>query len=417
MRTHPGSPITGPGLPVEAAPPKLWGVPREVVMLGVVSFLTDVSSEAIFAVLPLFLTSVLGASTVLLGAMEGFADFAASSLDMASGYLSDRLGKRKALAVAGYGLSSISKVVLLFAATAGQVVAFRVVERLGKSVRGAPRDALLSGLAPKETRGRSFGVHKAFDKAGAIVGPLLAYAILARVGQSTEGFHTLFVAAVVPAFASVAVLLFFVREHAGPARTRVPLREALRTLGPGYRHYLISAGLFSLAYFSFAFLMLAANRVGFELKDVVLLYALFNVSFTVLSVPIGLLGDKLGRKAIIASSYLLYAAMCLGFAVVDSKAGVIALFLLYGVFYAIDEGQSKAYLSDLTPQASRATAIGTYGFVTALVYLPASLLAGALWSSGGPALTFGVGAGLALLALAYFLSFGPKGSPATAKAA
>jgi len=398
------------GVPVEAAPPKLWGVPREVVMLGAVSFLTDVSSEAIFAVLPLFLTTVLGASAVLLGAMEGFADFAASSLDMASGYLSDRLGKRKALAVAGYGLSSISKVVLLFAVTAGQVVAFRVVERLGKSIRGAPRDALLSGLAPKETRGRSFGVHKAFDKAGAIVGPLLAYAILARAGQSKEGFHTLFLAAVVPAFASVAVLVFFVREHAGPARPRVPLREALRTLGPGYRHYLVSAGIFSLAYFSFAFLMLAANRVGFELEGVVLLYALFNVSFTLLSVPIGLLGDKLGRKAIIASSYVLYALMCIGFAVVDSKGGVIALFLLYGVFFAIDEGQSKAYLSDLTPEASRATAIGTYGFVTALVYLPASLLAGALWSSGGPVLTFGAGAGIALLALAYFLILSPKGA-------
>ncbi len=400
---------------LEAAPPKLLGVPREVVMLGVVSFLTDVSSEAIFAVLPLFLTTVLGASALLLGAMEGFADFAGSSLDMASGYLSDRLAKRKAIAVAGYGLSSIAKVLLLLATTAGEVFAFRVVERLGKSVRGAPRDALLSGLGPKEKRGASFGVHKAFDKAGAILGPLLAYAILARVGQSKEGFHALFLAAVIPAFASVAVLLFFVREHAGPSRTRVPLREALRTLGPGYRHYLLSAGLFSLAYFSFAFLMLAANRVGFELKDVVLLYALFNVSFTVLSVPIGLLGDRVGRKAIIASSYALYAIMCAGFAVVDSKGGVIALFLLYGVFYAIDEGQSKAYLSDLTPEASRATAIGTYGFVTALVYLPASVLAGALWSSAGPTVTFSVGGGISLLALAYFLIFQPKtgAAPAT----
>ncbi len=343
---------------VEPEAPQRLGVPREVVLLGVVSFLTDVSSEAIFAVLPLFLTSVLGASTVLLGAMEGFSDFAASSLDMASGYLSDRLGKRKSLAVVGYGLSSVAKLVLLVATTAGQVFAFRVVERLGKSIRGAPRDALLSGLGPKEKRGTSFGVHKAFDKAGAILGPLLAYAILSKVGETAEGFHTLFLAAVIPGFASVAVLIFFVREHPGPGRQRVPLREALRTLGPGYRHYLVSAGLFSLAYFSFAFLMLAAARVGFELKDV-----------------------------------------------------VVALFLLYGVFYAIDEGQSKAYLADLTPEASRATAIGTYGFVTALVYLPASLLAGLLWSSAGPAVTFGVGAGLALLALGHFLLFGPKEGP------
>ena len=191
------------------------GATREVVTLGVVSFLTDVSSEAIFAVLPIFLTSVLGAGTLVLGAMEGLADFAASSLDLASGYLSDRLGKRKAIAVLGYGLSSLAKVVLLLAATAGQVLAFRVVERLGKSIRGAPRDALLSGVAPKAKRGASFGLHKAFDKAGAILGPLVAYAILDRYGQSLEGFRTLFAVALVPAFASVAVLVFFVREHAG----------------------------------------------------------------------------------------------------------------------------------------------------------------------------------------------------------
>lgn len=323
-------------------------------MLGVVSFLTDVSSEAIFAVLPFFLTTVLGASPLLLGAMEGVADFAGSSLDLASGYLSDRLGKRKALAVAGYGLSSLAKVLLVLAVTAGQVFAFRVVERLGKSIRGAPRDALLSGLGSKETRGRSFGVHKAFDKAGAILGPLLAYALLSFAGQTAQAFHWLFMAALVPAVASVAVLVFFVKEHAAPAQPRSPLKEALRSLGPGYRHYLISAAIFSLGYFSFAFLMLAANRVGFELKDVVLLYALFNVSFTVLSVPIGRLGDAIGRKAIIASAYVLYAVMCVGFAMVDSKGGVIALFLLYGVFYAIDEGQSKAYLADLTPETSRA---------------------------------------------------------------
>ena len=407
--------MADPVLPSEAKPPQLFGVPREVVMLGVVSFLTDVSSEAIFAVLPLFLTSVLGASTLMLGAMEGSADFAGSSLDMASGYLSDRLAKRKSIAALGYGLSSVAKVVLLLATTATQVFAFRVVERLGKSIRGAPRDALLSGLAPKETRGASFGLHKAFDKAGAIVGPLIAYAILGWTGATREGFRTLFLVAVVPAFASVAVLFFFVREHVGPAHPRIPLREALRTLGPRYRHYLVSAGIFSLAYFSFAFLMLAAARVGFELRDVVLLYALFNVSFTVLSVPIGLLGDRIGRRAIIAISYVVYAVMAVGFALVDSKIGVVALFLLYGVFYAIDEGQSKAYLADLTPEATRATAIGTYGFVTALVYLPASILAGWLWNSAGPAVTFSVGAGIALVALAHFLLFEPKADAPSAE--
>jgi MFS family permease len=387
---------------------KLFGAPRQVVMLGVVSFLTDLSSEAIFAVLPLFLTGVIGASTLALGTMEGLADFSASSLDMASGYLSDRIGKRKGLAVLGYGLSSVAKTVLLIASTAGHVFAFRIVERLGKSIRGAPRDALLAGVAPKEKRGASFGLHKAFDKAGAILGPLVAFALLDHFGQSLASFRKLFLVAIIPAFASVAVLALFVPERKRTAARRVPLREALRTLGPGFRHYLISAGIFSGAYFSYAFLMLAAARAHFESKHVALLYALFNVSFTVLSVPIGRLGDRIGRRTILAVSYGLYALLAVGFALATSKTAVILLFLVYGVFYAIDEGQTKAYIADLVPEKTRATAIGTYGFVTGVIYLPASLVAGVLWKVFGPAVTFGTAAGVALVALAYFLVFQPR---------
>ena len=387
---------------------RLRAVPRAVILLGVVSFLTDLSSEAIFAVLPLFMTGVMGAGPLLLGAMEGVADFAASSLDLASGYASDRLGKRKGLAVLGYGLSSVAKLVLLVAATAGQVFAFRVVERLGKSIRGAPRDALLAGVAPKESRGLSFGVHKAFDKAGAILGPLVAFALLDAYGQSLASFRRLFLVALLPAFASVAVLFFFVPERAGAGPRRIPLRQALATLGPGFRHYLISAGLFSGAYFSYAFIVLAAARAHFEGKHVALLYALLNLSFTVLSVPIGRLGDRIGRRALIAASYGLYGLMALGFMVATSKPAVIALFVVYGVFYAIDEGQTKAYIADLVPDGARATAIGAYGFVTAFVYLPASLLAGALSAAVAPAAAFGVAAGLAFVALGYFLAFRPR---------
>jgi MFS family permease len=298
--------------------------------------------------------------------------------------------------------------VLVVVSTAGQVFAFRVVERLGKSIRGAPRDALLADVATQEKRGASFGLHKAFDKAGAILGPLLAFALLDHFGSSRESFRTLFLVSVVPAFASVAVLVLFVPERKGAAHERMPIREALRTLGPRFRHYLISAGIFSGAYFSYAFLMLAAARAHFESKHVALLYALFNVSFTVLSVPIGKLGDRIGRRAIIAASYGLYALMATGFALTTSKAVVILLFLAYGVFYAIDEGQTKAYITDLVPKESRATAIGTYGFVTALVYLPASLVAGFLWKALGPGFTFGTAACVAVVAAVYFLAFEPR---------
>ena len=191
-------------------------------MLGVVSFLTDVSSKPSSPFCRCFSPRCLGASTLVLGAMEGLADFAASSFDMMSGYLSDRLGKRKSIVVFGYSLSSMAKMVLVLASTAGQVFAFRIIERLGKSIRGAPRDALLAGVSPTERRGVSFGLHKAFDKAGAILGPLLAYALLGQFGQSLGGFRKLFAAAVIPAIAAVAVLVFCVRDHAGPRRPRVP---------------------------------------------------------------------------------------------------------------------------------------------------------------------------------------------------
>ncbi len=383
-------------------------IPVQVVLLGVVSFLTDLSSEAIFAVLPLFLVGVLGASALTVGVMEGLADFAASSLDLASGYLSDRTGRRKPLAVFGYGFSSFAKLILLFVKTVPEVVVFRVVERLGKSIRGAPRDALLAGVSPASRRGLAFGLHKAFDKAGAVIGPLVAYAILSGRPTSAETFHFLFAVAAVPAFVALAVLALTVREAPRTAgRPRPPIRQTLQSAGAPYRRYLISAGLFSLGYSSFAFLLLDANRVGFDAKDVALLYALFNASFTLVSIPLGRLGDAIGRHALIACSYLLYAATMLGLALFTSQATVVLLFILYGCFYAIDEGQTKAFISDLVPDGARATSLGIYGLTTGVLYLPASLIGGALWKWRGPSLTFGFSAVVAAIAFVSFVFSNP----------
>lgn len=382
------------------------GVPPQVVWLGLVSLLTDVSSEMIFAVLPIFLTEVLGATALMLGVMEGLADFAASSLDMAAGFISDRVQKRKPFAVLGYGISTVAKVFLVSASTVFGVVAFRVIERLGKSVRGAPRDAMLASISPGTRRGTSFGLHKAMDKAGAVIGPLVAYAILDRWGRSAAGFRVLFVSALAPAVISVGTLALAVRERAAPARSRFGLRSALGSLGPEYRHYLTSAALFSGAYFSFAFLLLAAGRAGFAPKTVALLYGLHNLAFVVASVPVGRLGDRIGRRAVVAASYALYAAVAIGFATLHSPGAVVALFAAAGIFFAIDEGQTKAYITDLTVAETRATALGVYGFVTALVYLPASILAGLLWRVS-PDLTFGGAAAIATVAMVYFLAFAP----------
>ncbi|HTN77195.1 MAG TPA: MFS transporter [Pirellulaceae bacterium] len=383
-------------------PPSVGRVPLEVIALGIVSFLTDVSSETIFAVLPIYFVAMIGGSTIALGVMEGLADFASSSLDLASGRVSDRTGKRKWLVTFGYALSTLAKSILLLATTAGGVMAFRVIERLGKSIRGAPRDALLAAIAPQKSRGLAFGVHKALDKAGAVVGPMLAYLVLDRFGSTPGTFHGLFLAALIPAVIAVVVLAVFVKDRPVVVKRRVSVRDTLTSLGPRYRAYLAATALFSLGYFSFVFLMLKAQTVGFEVKHQALLYGLFNLVFTIVSIPIGWLGDRVGRRPIVIASYLLYAGMAAGLMLADSPAAVVAMFVIYGVFYAMDEGQAKAYLADLSADENRATAIGIYGFVTGLAYLPASLIAGWLWSYG-PHWTFAFAVGTSLTALAYFL--------------
>ena len=277
---------------------------------------------------------------------------------------------------------------------------FRVVERLGKSFRGPPRDAWISSLADAKNKGYSFGVHKALDKSGAILGPFIAYWILSAYGQTASSFRLMFWIAVAVAALAV-VLILFIKDKPAQPQEKENIFRAYKTLGAGYRHYLYSAGIFSLAYFSFGFLLLKAYSVGFAIKDVVLLYALFNVAFVIVSAPIGKLGDKIGRKRIIASEYVIYFLMALGFIFASSKWHVIALFVLFGIFYAIDEGQSKAYITDLE-QKKRATAIGVYNFAVGLVYLPASIIAGYLWKLN-PSYAFGFAALIAVVALVFFV--------------
>jgi len=317
-----------------------------------------------------------------------------------SGYLADKTGKRKIFASAGYGFSTAAKAILIFANTYIFASIFRVIERLGKSFRGPPRDAWISSLTTEQNRGISFGIHKALDKSGAILGPLLAYLILSIYGQTRSGFSLLFKLALIPAILSVIVLLFVKEKKAKPQK-RENIFAAYKSLSDDYKHYLHTAGIFSLAYFSFAFLLLKAHIIGFEIKDVILLYALFNVAFVIVSVPIGRLGDHIGRRIIIASEFVIYFIMALGFIFATTKKGVIAMFILYGIFYAIDEGQSKAYMGDLEKKR-RGTAIGLYNFVTGIIFVPASVIAGFLWSIN-PNYAFMFASIISLIALGYFL--------------
>ena len=378
---------------------KRLGVHPDVLKLGLVSFLTDLSSEMIFSVFAIFFTTIAGASAALLGLVEGLADLSASSLNYYAGWQSDRTGKRKIFVLAGYGFSTLAKVILLVSSSITGLTIFRVIERLGKGFRGPPRDAWLSAVADKGSRGYAFGVHKALDKSGAVLGPLVAYGLLSWLGDDVSTYQILFWVALVPAVLAV-VALSLVKDQPAPVRARESMLQTWHSLSPPFKRYLISAGLFSLAYFSFGFLMLRAHSVGFSVKDTVLLYAMFNIACVIAAPLIGKLSDRVGRPKMIMLGYAIYLVMSLGFAFASSQWEIVVLFLLYGVFYAIDEAQNKAFIVDLEAER-RASAIGLYNFVTGAIYLPASLIAGALWLLN-PASAFLLAAGLAFAALVVF---------------
>ena len=389
-------------MPLNALKTKLinkLGVHPDVLKLGLVSFLTDLSSEMIFSVFAIFFTTVAGASAALLGLVEGMADLSASSLNYYAGWLSDRSGKRKVFALAGYGFSTLAKVILLVSNSVTGLTVFRVIERLGKGFRGPPRDAWLSSVAGTEKRGFAFGVDKALDKSGAVLGPLVAYGLLTWLGDGAETYKVLFWVAMVPALLSI-VALSLVKDQPAPSRLRENMFATFKQLSPAFKRYLVTAGVFSLAYFSFGFSLLRAHSVGFTVTDTVLLYALFNIACVIAAPLIGKLSDRVGRPHMIMLGYGTYAVLSLGFAFATEKWHILVLFLMYGLFYAIDEAQNKAFIADLEVER-RASAMGMYSFVTGMLYLPASLMAGALWLLS-PASAFLMAAGLALLALIMF---------------
>lgn len=376
----------------------------DVLKLGWVSFLTDVSSEMIFSIFAVFFTRVAGASTALLGLIEGLADFSASSLNYLSGWLSDRSGRRKWFAVAGYGFSTVAKMILLVSSSIAGLAFFRVIERLGKGFRSPPRDAWLSSIAAKESRGYAFGVHKALDRSGAVLGPLVAYALLKWLGESASTYSILFLVAFVPAVVSVAVLMR-IPDQPGQPHAHEGVWQNWQQLGAGFKRFLVPAGVFALAYFSLGFVLLKAHDVGFGMTDVVLLYALFNVVCVVAAPLVGRLGDKVGRSRIVISGYAVYALINLWLVVAGTRWEMVGIFCLYGVFYAIEDSQSKAFIADLEHHR-RASAVGIYNFVTGGLYLPASLIAGALWAVA-PGLAFGLGAVLSVAAIVVFVVMRP----------
>ena len=383
---------------------KLQRLHPDVLKLGVVSFLTDVSSEMIFAVFAVFFTTMAGASSALLGLIEGLADFSASSLNYLAGWLSDRSGRRKWLATAGYVFSTLAKLILLVSSSIVGLGIFRVIERLGKGFRSPPRDAWLASLSDKESRGFAFGVHKAIDKTGAVIGPLVAYVLLSWLGESVSTYSMLFLVAFVPAVISVLVITR-IPDQPGVVHEREGVRQNWQQLTPAFKRFLLPSAVFALGYFSLGFILLRAHDVGFGMTETVLLYALFNTTCVIAAPCVGWLGDRIGRTHIVLLGYSVYAGLTLWLVFVSSRWEITGVFAVYGFFYAIDESQSKAFIADLEPER-RATAVGVYNFVVGVMYLPASLIAGALWSIA-PSAAFAAATVLSFAAIGAFLLMRP----------
>ncbi|HEY3363500.1 MAG TPA: MFS transporter [Symbiobacteriaceae bacterium] len=358
---------------------------------GFVSLFTDISSEMLVPVLPLFLVNVLGAPIRAIGLIEGLAETTASLMKALSGWLSDRMGRRKPLMVLGYSLSNVLKPLLGFTAGWGQVLTIRVADRFGKGVRGAPRDALIADSTEPAERGRAFGLHRAMDTIGAAIGPLMAFAILQKW---PEQYRHVFWWAIVPGLLAVVAVLFVRESGSGVAKTGPVLRNwslSLGALSPRLRRFILVGVLFAVGNSSDAFLILRAQNLGLATALVPLAYFAFNASYAVLSYPLGALSDKVGRKPVMVGGFAAFAVIYFGFGWAMKAWMAWPLFLFYGLYYAGTEGIQKAYITDHADPERRGTAIGVYNALTGLMALPASFAAGLLWDSVGPWAPFYLG--------------------------
>lgn len=377
----------------------VWGIPGNVFFLGLVSFFTDISSEMTLTLLPLFLVNVLGVGVGIVGIIEGIGESTALLFRIISGYASDFLGKRKPLTVLGYGLSSFAKPFLYFATSWGMVLGIRFADRLGKGIRVAPRDALVADSTPLNIRGKAFGVHRALDTYGAMVGLVLA-AIIVFLLQGWEiplyrfTYQMLVLIAIPFGFLALFILIFFVKEPPKTFRLSSPLKIGLDLR---FKLFLFIIALFSLARFSDAFFILRAQDLGYSPFHILLLLVMFNLIYATISAPAGVLSDRLGRKGVIIFGWLLCGLIYLGFAQPLFPLLIILLFALYGLYYGITEGVIRAFVADLVTEERRGSAYGLYHGVAGFMALPASIIAGYLWQKISPQTPFLFGSGLILL--------------------
>src|SRR5215203_2844017 len=396
-----------------------------VFALSLVSFLNDTSSEIIYPLLPTFLALTLGASPFAIGLIEGFAESIASILKLFSGYLSDRFGNRKFPVFVGYSLAAVVRPLLSFVTSWPQVLFVRMTDRIGKGIRGAPRDALLAATVPEHARGLAFGFNRAADHLGAIVGPIVAFLLLTYMAAdpstpTARAYQKVFLFASIPVAIGLFVNVFFVREKKKPVEEpdALPIKFSLRTFDPNFKRFLVVVALFTLSNSTDAFLLLRAQQVGIAPAMLPLLWMALHFSKLFSSIVGGDLSDRLGRKTLILTGWVIYAVVYAGFAFADSAWHAWALFIVYGLYFGLTEGVEKALVADLVDDEKRGTAFGFYNLAYGITVFPASIIFGYVWSKFGAESAFLMSAVISVIASACLLTVktGRPVPPAIAKA-
>jgi len=376
-----------------------------IFFLGLVSFFTDLSTEMVYPLIPLYLTSAFGATPALVGVIEGIAESAASLLKVFSGYITDRWQKKKVVAFSGYATGVLYKLVLLFAGSWAGILGARVLDRIGKGIRTAPRDVLVSDSAKQDNMGKAFGLHKALDMSGAALGILITFFLLRGIGDDFD-FKKLFLLSMIPAALGLFVF-FFIKETKAPRapKNREPFWKNIGKVDGQLRLYLLVVFLFTLGNSSNTFILLKANAVGFDMVSVILLYFIYNATASVLSLPFGKLSDRIGRKRLLVPGYLVFSLCYLGFAFATSQWLMVLVFIIYGAYTAMIAGVERAFVAEVSPPELKGTMLGLQSTIAGIALLPASIIAGVLWNAFGSAVPFVFGAGLSLAAALILMVF------------
>ena len=375
-----------------------------VFFLGLVSFFTDISTEMVYPLIPLYLTSTFAATPALIGVIEGVAESLASLLKVFSGYISDRSQKKKAIAFSGYTTGILYKIALLFAGSWLGILGAKVLDRFGKGIRTAPRDTLVSESADEKGLGKAFGLHKALDMAGAALGILITFFLLRSAGDFD--YKNLFAISIIPAALGLMMFVFIKEKKVTQPRIkRVAFWKNVRGLDGQLKLYLLVVALFTLGNSSNAFLLLKAKAVGFDDITVILLYFIYNITASILSLPSGRLSDKIGRKYLLVGGYVVFTVVYLGFGFAFNQPFMVGMFALYGVHTAMITGVERAFIAEIAPSELKGTMLGLQSTITGIALLPASLITGALWNAFGEVVPFVFGAVLSLAAALILAAF------------